>query len=204
MDSILEKNIVLSLNANWFPVGHRTVKQAIISMTGGLGTPPALALDIQMDENGTLISAIPTKWDDWVNLPVRASDLSITTKNGRIRAPTVIVTGYRKMPVKRPRLTSRAVLERDNYTCQYSGKKLTKNGLNIDHIVPKSRGGKDDWTNMVACDRKLNSQKGGSLNSEINLRLIRRPLAPPSLPVSSTIRDARHPTHLPFLPAAIL
>lgn len=199
IDSILDKTIVLSLNANWFPIGHRTVKQAIIALTGGLGTPPALALDIQLDDNDNLVSAIPTKWQDWVNLPVRASDLSISTKNGRIRAPTVIVTGYLKMPLKRPRLTAKAIRERDGDTCQYSGKKLSRKEGNIDHIHPKSRGGKDDWKNMVWCDKKLNSQKSNRLNHEIGLKLIRPPKEPPALPASALIREARHNDHIPFI-----
>lgn len=201
MDSVLDKQLVLSLNSAWQAIGHRTVKQAIVAMCGGIhGTPPALALDISLDDNGELISAIPTKWDDWVKLPVRASDLSITTKLGRIRAPTIIVTPrFHKMPLRRPKLTAKAIRERDGDTCQYSGRKLSRKEGNIDHITPKSRGGRDDWGNLVWCDRSLNTKKSNSLNEEVGLKLIRVPKAPPALPASATIKVALHPHHKPFI-----
>lgn len=199
-ESVIDKQIVLSLNAHWGAIGLRTVRQAIISLCGGDDTPPALALDIEMDENGKLINAVPTKWEDWINLPVRAQDLSIQVKDGRIRAPTVIVNAnYAKIPMKRPKLTSRTIMERDGFTCQYTGRRLSKSQLNIDHVVPKDRGGKDDWTNLVTCDKQLNSKKSNRLNHEIGIKLIRQPKAPPAVPSTFTFKHALHPTHAPFI-----
>lgn len=201
MDSILDKQIVLSLNASRQPLGWRTVRQAIVALTGTDGAhPPALAVDVTFDADGTPIASHAVKWDEWVTLPVDASQLAIGTKTGAIRCPLVIVNPvYDKMPLKTPRLSPNAIWDRDGGTCQYSGKKLTKRQGNLDHVTPKSRGGKDSWENVVLCDRSLNSAKGNRLNSEAGLKLIRKPRAPKSAPASFSVREARHPAHAPFI-----
>ena len=201
MDSILDKQIVLSLNASWQPLGWRTVRQAIVALTGTDGThPAALAVDVTFDEDGAPIVSHAVKWDEWVTLPVDASQLSIGTKTGPVRCPLVIVNPvYGKMPLKTPRLSPNAIWDRDGGTCQYSGKKLTKRQGNLDHVTPKSRGGKDSWENVVLCDRGLNSAKGNRLNSEVGLKLLRKPRAPRSVPASFSVKEARHPAHEPFI-----
>ena len=75
------------------------------------------------------------------------------------------------------------------YTCQYSGKKLNKDQLSIDHILPISRGGKDTWENMVCCDRDVNSAKSNKLPDEAGLKLINKPKKPTNGLVFDTIRD---------------
>jgi 5-methylcytosine-specific restriction endonuclease McrA len=158
-----------------------------------------LALDIQM-ENGELIYANPVGWDEWIELPVRAGDLHVRTATRMIRVPTVVVSkNYGEMPMKRPRLSAGAIFARDNSVCQYTGRKLPRHQLNIDHVIPKDRGGKDEWSNMVVADKKLNSMKSNRLNHEVGLALIRKPVAPPALPASVTIREVRHPDWRPFL-----
>lgn len=201
MDSILEKPICLSLNKNWQALGFLTPKQALVAMCGGVygGSPPALALDLAIGENGELTHAIPVDWDTWIKLPVRDSDFSLNTARGAIRCPLVVVRpGFSKLPSKAPRLTRKAILERDGFTCAYTGRKLPQSQLNVDHVIPRDRGGKDEWTNLVACDRKINSKKGNKLNSECGLSLPKAPKAPKALPVSYGI-EPKHPCHRPFL-----
>lgn len=205
MDSILDKQLVLQLNKNWQVIGVRSVRQAIVSLCSESdGQKPALALDILMakDENGKdiLVYANPVEWDEWVTLPVRDCDLSISTSRTQIRVPTVLVAAnYARIPMKRPRLSPGAIWERDQGTCQYSGKKLTRKGGNMDHVIPRDRGGKDTWENLVLSDVGINSMKGNRLNSEAGLTLIRQPKAPPAVPASASIREARHATWAPFL-----
>ena len=73
-------------------------------------------------------------------------------------------------------LSRRAVFARDNYKCQYCGAAAE----NIDHVVPRSRGGVHTWDNVVAACRPCNSRKEDRLLSEISMRLSRAPLAPKS------------------------
>jgi 5-methylcytosine-specific restriction endonuclease McrA len=199
--SCLEKSICLQLNKSWQAIGVRSVRQAIICLCGGAdGEVPAMALDITMSADGELESAIPTKWEDWVKLPVREQDLSIAVRDGAIRAPTVIICqNYNKVPQKMPRLSSSGIWQRDGGVCQYSGRKLAKSEGNIDHILPRSLGGRDSWENMVLSHKQINFLKGSKTNKEAGLQLLKKPVAPKAVPISFTIRDARHDHWKPFL-----
>jgi hypothetical protein len=201
MDNVLDKQVVLSLNANWQALGFRTIRQAIIAMTGTDGShPPALAVDVTFDADGVPVVSHALPWEEWIKLPVDASQIAIGTKSGPVRAPLIIVNPvFSRMPLKTPRLSPNAIWDRDGGTCQYSGKKLTKRQGNLDHVTPKSRGGKDSWENVVLCDRTLNSAKGNRLNSEVGLKLRRKPKAPTAIPASFSVREPRHPAHAPFI-----
>ncbi len=72
-------------------------------------------------------------------------------------------------------LTRRAVFARDGWSCQYCGAAAE----NLDHVVPKSRGGSHTWDNVVAACRRCNSRKENRLIEDAGLRLARRPVAPP-------------------------
>jgi 5-methylcytosine-specific restriction endonuclease McrA len=71
-------------------------------------------------------------------------------------------------------LTRRAVFARDGWTCQYCGAPAE----NLDHVVPKSRGGAHTWDNVVAACRRCNSKKENRLIEDAGLRLASRPYAP--------------------------
>lgn len=71
-------------------------------------------------------------------------------------------------------LTRRAVFARDEWTCQYCGAPAE----NLDHVVPKSRGGMHTWENVVAACRRCNSRKENRLIEDAGIRLARRPFAP--------------------------
>lgn len=202
IDSIINKPIVLSLNGLWMPIGFKTVKQAVKDMNGGEAgdTAPALALDIgyklldngEYDfENAEYMN--PVKWEEWIKLPVRPFDMSIATVKMVIRAPTVLIAqNFKKMPIKKFRPTKETIRQRDGDVCQYTGEKIPKGQGNIDHIIPKDKGGKDTFENQVWCKKEINSMKGNRFNHEVGLKLIRDPKAPKAVPVSATIKVARH------------
>ena len=74
--------------------------------------------------------------------------------------------------------TKKNIWERDKYTCVYTGKKLSKEELSVDHVYPKSKGGQDTWENLVTCDKQLNSDKSNKLLSETKLKLRYKPYKP--------------------------
>ncbi|HEY3312105.1 MAG TPA: HNH endonuclease [Anaerolineales bacterium] len=82
--------------------------------------------------------------------------------------------------VQRPRphvkLTRREVFRRDNYTCQYCGRKVPN--LTIDHVLPRHLGGKHVWTNVVTACSTCNHQKGGRKLEESRVRLLTIPHEP--------------------------
>ena len=211
MNNVANKLICLNLNANWQPVGFKTVKDAIVDLCGSesYGKPSTMALDIEyeLDENGQPIfdeakSMNPVSWEEWMMLPIRPWDLAINSPTRSIRVPTVIIaTNFNKMPIKtfKGKPSKDGIWNRDQGICQYTGKKLTKDQSTIDHVIPRSKGGLDTWTNMVVCDKSLNSKKGNKLNSELGLKLRKEPIEPSPTPVSALIREAKHHTWKHFL-----
>jgi len=211
MNNVANKLICLNLNANWQPVGFKTVKDAIVDLCGAEsnGKPSTMALDIEyeLDDNGQPIfdeakSMNPVSWEEWMMLPIRPWDLAINSPTRSIRVPTVIIaTNFNKMPIKtfKGKPSKDGIWNRDQGICQYTGKKLTKDQSTIDHVIPRSKGGLDTWTNMVVCDKSLNSKKGNKLNSELGLKLRKEPIEPSPTPVSALIREAKHHTWKHFL-----
>ena len=90
--------------------------------------------------------------------------------------PSVIrLRAYVRVPyARRVALNRRAVFMRDDHSCQYCG----KSAENLDHVLPRSRGGAHTWENVVACCRRCNLRKGNRLPEEVGFRLRRRPTAP--------------------------
>jgi len=200
---------VLCLNGLWQALNTKTVKEALIAMLGGADgkNPAALAIDMNfsVDENGNVDwdnpeYVQPVDWDTWKNLPIRDYDLAIRTSNMTIRAPRVIIQpNYSKMPVVTPRPTKESIRKRDGGICQYTGKALSWKEGNIDHVIPRTKGGRNTFENMVWCHKDINSKKADKTPDQAGLKLIRKPKAPPPIPVSSTIQIAHHPSWIHFL-----
>ena len=138
---------------------------------------------------------VPLRWKDWVNLPYDENANYIKTINGEIKIPTVIVLcEFNRVPMKRPKFTSNNLWERDQGTCQYTNKKLSRSEANIDHVVPRTKGGKTNWTNCVICHKEVNAKKGPRTPEEAGLKLIRQPSIPRSLPSTFYIRNKHNVT----------
>ena len=93
--------------------------------------------------------------------------------------PVVIrLVTYVKVPrdVHRRKITRKAVLARDSWTCQYCGS--NKSGLTVDHVVPRSRGGPSTWENIVASCAPCNRKKGNKLPREAQMHPRNTPRAP--------------------------
>src|SRR6266571_8150802 len=104
--------------------------------------------------------------------------------------PTVIVAvNFAKVPKKRPKLCAKTIRERDDNRCQYTGKVLKPEEGSLDHVLPRSRGGKDAWENLVWSAKEVNQRKANRLPHEAGLKLLSTPRAPKELPVSALIRN---------------
>ena len=182
MSDILNKAIVLVLNRNWQAINTRTPQEAFCMMAANVAT----ALEIE-DENHIR----PVTWDEWITLPIRPHDNAIRTTRGPIRVPAVIVAvNYSRVPRQRPKLCARAIRERDANRCQYTGRALRADEGSLDHVVPRSRGGKNSWENLVWASKEVNARKGNRLPHEAGLKLLAAPRAPKELPATATIRNA--------------
>ncbi|MDQ3572211.1 MAG: HNH endonuclease [Actinomycetota bacterium] len=96
-----------------------------------------------------------------------------------LEAPCVIrLVRYVRVPrdAHRRKITRKAVLARDAYTCQYCGHEA--HGLTVDHVIPRSRGGGSEWENIVAACAPCNRRKGNRSPMEARMPLRARPKAP--------------------------
>ena len=183
MTDILNKSIVLVLNRNWQAINVRTPADAFCQMATNVAT----ALEIHGDDH-----ILPVTWDEWLTLPIREQDNAVHTVRGAIRVPTVIVAiNFAKVPQKRPKLNARNIRERDGNRCQYTGRVLRPDEGSLDHVVPRSRGGRDAWENLVWSCKQVNARKGNRLPHEAGLKLLTVPRAPRELPVTALIRNNR-------------
>lgn len=193
MSDLLEKTTVLVLNRHWQAIATRTPADAFCQLMTGA----AVGLDIDGD------AMTPVRcFADWLRLPVRPQDKAVHTVRGPVRLPTVIVLArYAQVPRKRPTFSLRAVWERDGRRCQYTGRPLRPGEGNIDHVIPRSRGGGTSWENCVLAAKDINSRKADRTPAEAGLRLLKTPTAPRELPVTLLLRNTHGITDWePFLP----
>ena len=80
--------------------------------------------------------------------------------------------------------TRRAVFIRDSFTCAYCGKVVRDGNATIDHVVPRSKGGKWVWENLVTCCTECNQLKGGKTPEEAGLKLLYQPTKPTGLQIA--------------------
>lgn len=125
-------------------------------------------------------------------------DELIRSPSVTIRAPAV-VRQRRARHAGRTRVTfSRLnVFVRDGFTCQYCRVTFDKRELNLDHVMPRSRGGATSWDNVVTSCYPCNQQKAGRTPEEAAMKLLKRPVRPASLPPRARL-DADH-AELPVL-----
>lgn len=105
------------------------------------------------------------------------SEIALRSATRDHQVPSVIRLVYLiKRPRPQVRLTRREVFVRDAYTCQYCGQKARD--ITIDHVVPRQRGGKHTWDNLVTACRPCNHRKGGRTPEEARMALLRPPQRP--------------------------
>jgi 5-methylcytosine-specific restriction endonuclease McrA len=124
-------------------------------------------------------------------------DRIIRGVNFGLKAPAVIrLNRYfrRKTPIVK--FSRQNLYLRDRGRCQYCGNLFESRGLTYDHVIPRSRGGQTDWTNVVTCCVPCNLKKGGRTPEEAGMSLIRKPKAPiwiPMLTVSLGLHEPPEP-----------
>lgn len=164
----------LVLNSSWQAICVHSVRKCMQKVFSG----NALLLD---HEDFVLYD-----FDQWCDLDVKPGHRILETPRISIRAPEIIVLKhYNKFPEREVKLTRRNLLIRDNFTCQYSGKRLSSREATIDHVIPQSKGGKTAWDNVVVCCPNMNSKKGNKTLAESGLKLLKTPIQPSWSPIYS-------------------
>ena len=101
----------------------------------------------------------------------------ISSVNYTINLPSIIkLKSYVYLKKRKLSLTRKNIFFRDNHICQYCGK--VQASLTIDHVIPKDKGGKDSWENLVSACSKCNIKKGNRNLENVEMRLLKKPNKP--------------------------
>lgn len=167
------KRRILVLNRLWQPV----------NVIG-----PERAFSLLFQDHAKVINTVDESFqmmtgEEWIQFsidnPSPNPEDSLHTIKLALRVPRVLLLRYYdRVPAQEVKFSRRAVFERDGYRCQYTGKRLPPSELNIDHVIPRDRGGKTTWENVVTSSISCNSRKANKLPHEAGLRLIRKPFKP--------------------------
>lgn len=146
---------VLLLNADWSPLKFITDIRALNLLLKGR------AEIIHLNE-------MPSVWDEYFNTPTTSYQVPAT-----IRLVDRVNVSYTA-----PRFRKWVLYNRDGWLCQYCKKSLNWGSVTIDHVVPKSRGGKTTWKNCVVSCKGCNRKKGPLTPHEAGMNLIKQPSEP--------------------------
>ncbi|GIW45811.1 MAG: restriction endonuclease [Candidatus Binatia bacterium] len=179
---------VLVLNRSFLPVHITSVRRAFCLLYQGL----AHAVD---QEYRTF------DFESWAQLSASVHDERIGLVDRVIRVPRVILlVAFDRVPKRRVRFSRFNIYSRDRNTCQYCGKVFPRSELNLDHVVPRSRGGKSTWENVVCSCHECNRRKGGRTPEEAGMKLLRPPRRPEWTPfMLETFNPRRYREWIPFL-----
>lgn len=130
-------------------------------------------------------------------LTIETNDEVIRTISKSYPMPAVIrLFRYIPLPYKSVVLTRQNVFKRDHHACQYCG---TLKNLTLDHVLPRSKGGKSSWANLVTACQRCNASKGNRTPEEAKMPLKRRPFKPTYLMFLSDFSGNVREEWKPFL-----
>jgi len=157
----------LVLNRHWMPINVTTIRHAMCLLYRRMA-------EVVCPETYQRYT-----FESWADLSVEPHEPCIRTVSLRIKVPEVIVLlSGDALPRQSVPFSRRNLFNRDRYTCQYCGAQPGTRELTIDHLVPKSQGGKTVWTNCVLACAACNSRKGNKSLKESGMKLRRKPTVP--------------------------
>jgi len=145
-------------------------------------------------------------FNSWANLSEYESQFNtdayewIRLVRGVLAVPQVIrLLKFDKVRPAKVKFTRRNIYARDGHLCQYCGQAFRTEELNLDHVMPRSRGGRSTWENVVCSCIDCNTRKGARTPAEAGMRLVRKPTKPRVLP---EILSMHHESWKHFVDAA--
>ncbi len=195
MSSFLKEQ-VLVLNRLWQAVNVCSVRRALSLLFEGHAQVVASAADGSFQTFGF------SEWRDFSQRQPHPE--SIHTVSFRLRVPRVILLlVFDRMPKNEVKFTRHNIFERDKNTCQYCGVVFDRKDLNLDHVLPRDRGGPTNWENIVCSCIPCNTKKANRTPQEAGLHLIRKPKRPRWRPfVQVNVSLACHDSWKHFLDVA--
>lgn len=170
---------VLVLNRLYMPVNIITAKRAFCMLTAGIAHV--------LDHEHRVFD-----FKNWAELSSAIHDETVGLVGRVIRVPRVILLAtYDRFPKRTVRFSRMNIMLRDGYACQYCRKQFKRSELNIDHVVPRSRGGLTTWENVVTSCHACNRKKGGCTPNEARMKLLKTPSKPRVTPFIDMISIPR-------------
>ena len=162
---------VLVLNRLWQPVNTCSARRAFSLLFLGH------AQVVRADGSNNFYTH---DFDSWTEFSRREPAREMArTVSLCLRVPKIIVLSlFDRLPKKDVKFTRENIFRRDKFTCQYCGTPFGQPDLNLDHVVPRCRGGETTWENVVSSCIPCNSRKGNKLPHEVNMHPIQSPHMP--------------------------
>ncbi len=128
----------------------------------------------------------------------------IKTPTRELQVPRIVrLVLYDRIPKSTVRFNRKTLFARDGYRCQYCGQTRPMSQLSLDHVVPRSQGGRTTWENVVCSCTNCNSKKGGRTPLQANMKLLSDPIRPSANPgIAVTLKDPRYQSWKTFLSGA--
>jgi len=188
---------VLLLNRLYMAVRVINAKRALTLVYRNLA-------EVVSVEDGEFLSF---NFESWVDVSEAKLDFEpelhdwVRTVRFQIAVPRIIrLLEYDRVPRVSVKLNRRNLFARDSARCQYCGKHFPSSELSIDHVVPRSQGGKTTWDNVVSACVRCNVKKGGRTPREAHMRLISSPRRPRRSPVLTVkLSDSKYASWKQFL-----
>lgn len=179
---------VLVLNRSYLPVHVTSARRAFTLLYQGIAR-------VVNEQYQTF------DFEEWSQLAVARDAESVGTPSGRIRIPRVIaLVAFDRLPKRHVRFSRINLMARDNFQCQYCGRRPHRAELNLDHVVPRSLGGRSTWENVVTSCVDCNRRKGGRTPRQAHLKLVRKPERPRWTPLANLMwSSVRYQEWRPFL-----
>jgi 5-methylcytosine-specific restriction endonuclease McrA len=167
----LLNNPVLVLNRHWQPVNICSARRAVSLLCMGH------AQVVWTDGNNNFSTH---DIESWASFNRDAAEMEIIRSiSVSFGIPEIIVLSlFDRLPKKEIKFTRQNVFERDEYTCQYCGDRFESKELNLDHVIPREKGGKNSWDNIVTSCIRCNTKKANKLPHQANMHPFREPKAP--------------------------
>ncbi|MHC4956535.1 MAG: HNH endonuclease [Planctomycetota bacterium] len=157
----------LVLNRSWVAITTTTVRNALSMVYQG-AAKVICANTYQAHD-----------FHSWAEVGAAWDEPGVRTISVRVRVPEIIVLAvYDGFPQRTVAFSRRNLYRRDRFTCQYCGERPGTEELTIDHVVPRSRGGRSTWQNCVLACVDCNKRKANRLPAEAGVRLSRPPNVP--------------------------
>lgn len=179
---------VLVLNRSYLPIHVTSVRRAFTLLYQGIARA--------VNENYQTFD-----FNSWRALAVARDCDVVGTATGPVPIPRVILlVAFDRVPKRHVRFSRINIYARDQFTCQYCGMRHPKSDLNLDHVVPRSLGGRSTWENVVCSCLECNRRKGGRTPAQAGLMLRKTPARPRWTPLANLVwSSVRYNEWRPFL-----